>query len=200
MAGVCLVAICLSACGSEREAPDVAPEPAAPTETVTQADDKPDEKADARAQAIADFNAELERLLDAFEAARRAPKDKPPASATAPGPAPVAAAPSPSMAEPQAPNYRKMIIGSWQSPNRGNVSIEFHEDGSLTMAGGPPNMSATYSWTGDDTFDMSMSITLPDGNSHEQSISMRVKSMDATTMVLVVSHGGQEMEETLTRN
>ncbi len=67
------------------------------------------------------------------------------------------------------------------------------------MSAGGMDIDGSYSWDSDDTFSMTISMTLPNGASHTQTATVTVKSLDDSGMTLVIKDDRHEQEQTLTR-
>ena len=105
----------------------------------------------------------------------------------------------------KARTYKEMIIGQWQLSQGGRtMSMTFKADGTIeidseAMAAAQVSLSATYKWDSDDALTINMSIKGPDGNTQSVDQAVRVMSMDDSSMTLVISQGGSDSEQTLSR-
>lgn len=135
--------------------------------------------------------------------ARPAPEAPPPPSDAKPA---EAIAEAPAEAAPEAPktkSRREMILGSWNMSEGGQTAtMTFNADGSLniSVSNAPPEMpqmSATYSWDSDDHITINISMTLPDGNTHNDSSGATI--VELTEDRLVMRDDRMSMERTLTR-
>ncbi len=202
---IMLVTAVMIGCGKDPP-PPATPEPPAEPEQAEANAEKPVEPESEYSQAHADFTAQLHSLLDAIEAeasAEAAPADAPPTQPMAKAPEPTEAPPAATAAKTR--TYKQMIIGQWQLSQGGRtMSMTFKADGTIeidseAMAAAQVSFSATYEWDSDDAFTVSISITGPDGNTNSMEQAARVKSMDDSSMTLVISQGGSESEQTFSR-